>query len=56
MPSSKKVRLYETILNLEGTINYLRNNEVYCATPEEVSNMVDILEAIKARLEDKVGA
>ena len=55
MPS-KKVKIYETILNLEGTINYLRNNEVYCATPKEVSDMVDILEGIKTRLEDRLGA
>jgi hypothetical protein len=54
--SRKKYEIMMNIDNLEGTINYLRNNEVYCATPEEISNMIDILEGIKTRLEDRLGA
>lgn len=52
----EKVKIYEDIINLEKTINYLRNNKVYCATPDEISNMIDILEGIKTRLEDRLGA
>lgn len=56
MPN-KKVNLYETIRNLEGTIRYLRTaKDIYELTPQQTSELVDSLEAIKTRLEDKLGA
>lgn len=55
MPS-KKVKIYEQIQALEIAIKYFRNEKITSGSPGEVSLTVDILEAEKAKLEERLGA